>query len=158
MNLNGTLVHQTYSMGVGVEMYKRPGLSSFISRMSKQYELVIFSMGESGTVQEVCEALDPNMQMIQGRFGRENTVMKNGKYVKDLSYINRPVKDIIYIDFSDECIDFHKDNAIILKKFEGQEDDRDLIDLIPFLDRKSLTILYHFRILLTLYLYRFGQA
>jgi len=106
-------------MGVGVEMYKRPGLSSFISRMSKQYELVIFSMGESGTVQEVCEALDPNMQMIQGRFGRENTVMKNGKYVKDLSYINRPVKDIIYIDFSDECIDFHKDNAIILKKFEG---------------------------------------
>ena len=96
--------------------------------------------------------------MIQGRFGRENTVMKNGKYVKDLSYINRPVKDIIYIDFSDECIDFHKDNAIILKKFEGQEDDRDLIDLIPFLDRKSLTITYHFRILLTLYLYRFGQA
>ena len=93
-------------------------------------------MGESGTVQEVCEALDPNMMMIQGRFGRENTVMKNGKYVMDLSYINRPVKDIIYLDFSDETVDFHKDNAIILKKFEGEEGDRDLIDLIPFLDRK----------------------
>ena len=63
--------------------------------------------------------------------------MKNGKYVKDLSYINRPVKDIIYLDFSDETVDFHKDNAIILKEFKGEEDDRDLIDLIPFLDRKS---------------------
>lgn len=62
--------------------------------------------------------------------------MKNGKYVKDLSYINRPVKDIIYLDFSDETVDFHKDNAIILKEFKGEEDDRDLIDLIPFLDRK----------------------
>lgn len=35
MNLNGTLVHQTYKLGVGVELFKRPGLSSFISRMSK---------------------------------------------------------------------------------------------------------------------------
>lgn len=60
LNLNGTLVHQTYKLGVGVEVFKRPGLSSFINRMSKQYEVVIFSMGESGTVNEVCEALDPN--------------------------------------------------------------------------------------------------
>lgn len=35
MNMNGTLVHQTYNLGVGVEMYKRPGLTSFINRMSK---------------------------------------------------------------------------------------------------------------------------
>ena len=35
-----------------------------------------------------------------------------------------------------KLIEFHKDNAIILKEFKGQEDDRDLLDLIPFLDRK----------------------
>jgi import inner membrane translocase subunit TIM50 len=93
-------------------------------------------MGESGTVNEVCEALDPKFEMIQGRFGRENTILKNGKYIKDLSYMNRPAKDIIYVDFSDEFVDFHKENAIILKKFEGEHEDRDLIDLIPFLDRK----------------------
>jgi import inner membrane translocase subunit TIM50 len=62
--------------------------------------------------------------------------LKDGKYVKDLSYINRPIKDIVYVDFSDEYVDFHKDNCIILSKFEGDEGDRDLIDLIPFLDRK----------------------
>lgn len=60
--------------------------------------------------------------------------MKDGKYVKDLSYINRPIKDIVYVDFSDEYVDFHKENCIILSKFEGDEGDRDLIDLIPFLD------------------------
>ena len=46
MNLNGTLVHSTYSMGVGVEIYKRPGLTMFLNRMSRQYELCIFGLGE----------------------------------------------------------------------------------------------------------------
>ena len=80
--------------------------------------------------------------MIQGRFGRENTILKNGKYIKDLSYMNRPAKDIIYVDFSDEFIDFHKENAIILSKFDGDEGDRDLIDLIPFLDRKFKSLVF----------------
>ena len=35
INLNGTLVHQEYKMGVGMEVFKRPGLSSFLSRLSR---------------------------------------------------------------------------------------------------------------------------
>jgi len=72
--------------------------------------------------------------MIIGRFGRESTGLKDGKYVKDLSYLNRPLSEIVYIDFDDEYVAYHKENCIILPKFEGQEDDRELIDLIPFLD------------------------
>ena len=30
LNLNGTLVHQEYKLGVGMEVFKRPGLSTFI--------------------------------------------------------------------------------------------------------------------------------
>lgn len=136
LNLNGTLVHQTYSMGVGVEMYKRPGLSTFLNRMARHYEICIFGMGEQHGIHEVCEALDPQQQMIAGRFGRESTLLKDGKYIKDLSYLNRPIKEIVYVDFDDDTVSFHKDNAIIIPKFEGDRDDRALIDLIPFLERK----------------------
>ena len=59
LNLKGTLVHQTYSLGVGCELYKRPGLSTFIYRMSRQYEVCIFGMSDAGDINEVCEALDP---------------------------------------------------------------------------------------------------
>ena len=114
INLNGTLVHQTYKLGVGIEVFKRPGLSTFLQRMSRQYEVVVFGMGESGGINEICEALDPKMEMIHGRFGRENTVLKDGTYVKDLSYINRPAKDIVYIDYSDESVKYHQDNCILL--------------------------------------------
>lgn len=59
--------------------------------MSKCYEIVIFGMGETGEMQEVVEYLDPKHEMIQGTFGRESTLLQNGKYIKDLSYLNRPI-------------------------------------------------------------------
>ncbi len=83
---------------------------------------------------DVCEALDPTYQMIVGRLGRESTLLKDGKYIKDLSYMNRDLKDIIYIDFDDEKASFHKDNVIILPRWEGDSDDRELYDIMPFLE------------------------
>lgn len=69
-----------------------------------------------------------------GRLGRESTLLKNGKYIKDLSYMNRPLQDIIYIDFSDEKVEFHKENALILPRWEGDPSDRELYDIMPFLE------------------------
>ena len=73
-------------------------------------------------------------------FGREQTLLKDGKYIKDLSYMNRPIREIVYIDFSDEGVQFHKDNAIVIPRFEGDTEDRALMDLVPFLLRKLYLI------------------
>jgi len=32
--------------------------------MSQRYEVCVFGMGESGGINEICEALDPNFNMI----------------------------------------------------------------------------------------------
>jgi TFIIF-interacting CTD phosphatase-like protein len=76
--------------------------------------------------------------MIMARLGRESTLLKNGKYIKDLSYMNRDLKDVIYIDFDDEKADFHKDNVLILPRWEGDPNDRELYDIMPFLESISL--------------------
>ncbi len=102
LNLRGTLIHSEYKFGVGFEIYKRPGLSVFLQRMSRYYEIVIFGDEENGIVNDICEALDPKAMMIMGRLGRESTLFKNGIYVKDLSYLNRDMKDIVYLDFEDK--------------------------------------------------------
>lgn len=73
--------------------------------------------------------------MIVGRLGRESTLLKNGKYIKDLSYLNRDLKNVVYIDFSDENAEFHKDNVILIPRWDGSNfEDRELYDLIPFLE------------------------
>ena len=78
--------------------------------------------------------------MIHGRLGRESTLLKNGQYIKDLSYMNRNLKDIIYIDFSDEKVAMHKDNCLVLPRWEGDKGDRELYDILPFLESKVVYI------------------
>ena len=60
-------------------------------------------------------------------------MLKDGEYIKDLSYINRPIRDIVYVDFEDDLLKYHKTNAIVIPKFEGDVDDQALGDLAPFL-------------------------
>ena len=91
---------------MGFEILKRPGLSVFLAQMAQNYELVLFGDQERNFIEEIAMALDPNLQMFQGILGRECTIVHNGKYVKDFSYLGRPVKDIIYLDFDKEKAPF----------------------------------------------------
>ena len=43
LNLGGTLLYTNYSVGVGFELTKRPGLNYFFSRLSNNFEIVIYS-------------------------------------------------------------------------------------------------------------------
>lgn len=73
--------------------------------------------------------------MIMARLGRESTLLsKEGNYVKDLSYLNRDLKDVVYIDFTDEKTQFHKDNVVIIPAWDGDAQDRELYDIMPFLE------------------------
>jgi TFIIF-interacting CTD phosphatase-like protein len=87
-------------------------------------------------VEEIAAALDPNMSTFNGILGRECTIVRNGRYIKDFSYLGRPIKEVVYIDFTAESAPYHKDNVIILPEFEGDIDDRHLYEIIPFLKRK----------------------
>ena len=57
-------------------------------------------------------------------------------YIKDLSYLGRPIKEVIYLDFTDDTVPYHKDNLIRLSQWEGDSNDRELYDIIPFLESK----------------------
>ena len=134
LGLRGVTVRSEYKLGLGFEFKKRPGLSTFLQRLARSYEIVIFGDEESSLVQEICEALDPEMQMIGGRLGHESTLLKDGKYIKDLSYMNRDIKDIVCIEFNPDKFYFHKDNVLKISEWDGDTLDRELLDLIPFLE------------------------
>ena len=137
LNLRGTLVYSEYKFGEGFEFRKRPGLSAFLKKLSTMYEVVVFGDEEATTVNELCEALDPQYQVFSGRFGHEHTLLKDGKYIKDLSYMNRDVNKIVVIEADDSKVAYHKDNVILLPAWEGDREDRALIDLMPFLEHLS---------------------
>jgi len=127
-------VHSEYKLGQGFEIVKRPGLSVFLQRLSRNYEIVLFGDMDKSFIEEIGLALDPNMMMFGGFLGRESTIVKDGKYIKDFSYLGRPIKDVVYVDFTDEIAPYHKANTVILPEFDGDPDDRALYDIMPFLD------------------------
>ena len=79
--------------------------------------------------------------MISARLGRESTLLKNGLYIKDLSYMNRKISQIVYIDFDADKAKFHPENVIVLPRWEGDPDDRELYDLMPFLESTPLLLI-----------------
>jgi len=67
-------------------------------------------------------------------------VLSGQRYIKDFSYLNRPLNEVIYLDFTDENVPYHKANAILLPEWSGDTNDRALYDIMPFLLCKYLPI------------------
>lgn len=77
--------------------------------------------------------MDPQGQYIHYRLFREATRYKNGKHIKDLSCLNRDLSRVILIDWDSGAASLQPRNALIIKRWQGDESDRELIDLAAFL-------------------------
>ena len=53
---------------------------------------------------------------------------------QDLSYLNRPLSKTIIIDTDKDHVKAQPENAIVLKPWKGERGDRELIELIPYLE------------------------
>lgn len=57
--------------------------------------------------------MDPHVQYISNRVFRDGTRYINGKYVKDLSALNRPLEKVVIIDDNPDCI------SLQVRRFRG---------------------------------------
>ena len=67
---------------------------------------------------------------------RESTRYIDGKHVKDLSNLNRDLNKVIIMDSNPNAYALQPENAIALKPWKGEVDDKGLVALIPFLESK----------------------
>jgi hypothetical protein len=58
--------------------------------------------------------IDPRQQFIAGYFGKECMVYSGGKHKKDLKYLNRNAKNIIFIEFTNDNVKT-PENVILVK-------------------------------------------
>jgi import inner membrane translocase subunit TIM50 len=61
------------------------------------------------------------------------------QFSQDLSYLNRPLDKIILLDTNPDHAAAQPENAIIIPKWTGDPKDRDLVNLIPFLEYLTFT-------------------
>lgn len=115
LDLDETLVHSSFKpfpfkpdicLRIGVDnkehivnVLKRPYAEEFLIRMSKCFELVIFTASVSPYANPLLDKLDHH-KVISHRLFREHCVNVSGLYIKDLKKVGRNLKDTIILDVS----------------------------------------------------------
>ncbi|ODQ77109.1 hypothetical protein BABINDRAFT_173026 [Babjeviella inositovora NRRL Y-12698] len=133
LNLEDLLIHSEWSTKSGWRTAKRPGLDYFLAYLSSYYEIVVFSNHPMAFSERTVAKLDPYHAFISYPLFREHARSKDGKIVKDLSYMNRPLEKLLLIDVNEDATLLQPENSIVLAPWDGQKDDV-LIKMIPFLE------------------------
>ncbi|KAF9580362.1 mitochondrial inner membrane protein required for protein import, partial [Lunasporangiospora selenospora] len=150
INLDYTLIHSAWTKEHGWRIAKRPGVDQFLSKLSQHYELVIFTTQTSSNAERILEKLDPQHQ-VRYLLDRDSTRLVNGKYVKDLSYLNRDLSNVIIMDSNPESHSLQPENAIAMEPWEGDPNDTRLMAMIPILEAMATSDESDVRVLLAKY-------
>ncbi len=117
----------------------RPGAIEFCEKMSKHYEVVIFTASLSKYADPLVKILDKNNSWCSYILFREHCsfMEEQDAYVKDLSRLGRDLKDVIIIDNSPTSYYLQPENALASKSWYDEYDDRELFNFMPLLEQMS---------------------
>ncbi|XP_046402331.1 mitochondrial import inner membrane translocase subunit TIM50-C-like [Ischnura elegans] len=133
LEMTGLLVHPDWTYQTGWRFKKRPAVDFFLSQVAPPlFEVVVYTAELGFTAFPILDALDPN-GCIAYRLVRDATRYVDGHHIKDLDCLNRDLKKVIVVDCNPNSVKLHSRNAIVLPKWQGNDDDRMLVDLAFFL-------------------------
>ncbi len=112
---------------------KRPGIDEFLARMNKLYEVVIYTASLAIYADPLLDIIDPQ-KLASYRLFREHCTFHNNVFVKDLTRMNRDLKDTIIVDNSPAAYVFQPQNAIPILTWINDKSDRKLSELAPVLE------------------------
>ena len=106
---------------------------SFLRKMSRFYEIIVFTASEKDYADAVLNELD-SQGLIRHRLYREHC-LKIGKsmFTKDLRIINRDQSQMLLVDNSAASFLCQPDNAVPILPYLGGED-RELLELEKYLE------------------------
>ena len=134
ISLEDVCVHSTWDREYGWRIAKRPGLDYFLAYLSQYYELVVFTSQHEQTAAPVIQKMDQYPGYIMYPLFRAHTRYKDGKYIKDLNYLNRDLSKVIMLEANPDAWSENPNNTIKMEPWDGDPKDKELISLIPFLE------------------------
>ncbi|KAF2840604.1 hypothetical protein M501DRAFT_930548 [Patellaria atrata CBS 101060] len=133
-------------------VHKRPHCDEFLRKVSRWYNLIIFTASVQEYADPVIDWLELERKYFAGRYYRQHCTFRNGAYIKDLSQVEPDLSKVMILDNSPMSYIFHEDNAIPIEGWISDPTDNDLLNLIPLFE--GLQYLTDVRALLAL---RLGQ-
>lgn len=149
LDLDETLVHSSLEGGSNVafeffvdfnnqkhsvKVRCRPNLTHFMEYVSQLFEVVVFTASQKIYAESLLNILDPNRAYIRHRVYRDSCVVVDGNFLKDLTVLGRDIRRTIIIDNSPQAFGFQLDNGVPIESWFDDENDIELLELLPFLE------------------------
>ena len=153
LDLDETLVHSSFipfdendiilnvdfeSAVYNIYVLVRPGAIEFLKKVSKYFEVIIFTASIAKYALPLLNILDQEKK-IKYRLTREHCTFLNGIYIKELKKLNRNLKDLIIVDNSPLAYAFDNDNGLPIKTWYEDQKDNELEKIFPLLEFLSKT-------------------
>ena len=154
LDLDETLVHccfhppDTFDFCIPIEIegstfdvyiQKRPFVDEFLAEVLRHFYVVIFTASLSQYANPIIDIICPTLPPGQRLF-RESCTFYEGLFVKDLTIFNTPLEKVIIVDNNPCSFLMHPENAIQSETWEGQRDDKELMDYILPILKKCVTV------------------
>jgi len=116
----------------------RPGLQLFLERAKKNYDIVVYTASLAQYANPLLDVLD-YQGFINGRLFREDCILMEDTYVKDLDRLGKDLGSVIIVDVnptqnSPSAYQKHKENAIPISTFLNDRADTELYKLADLLE------------------------
>ncbi|KAK2198075.1 bifunctional FCP1 homology domain/Mitochondrial import inner membrane translocase subunit Tim50/HAD-like superfamily/HAD superfamily [Babesia duncani] len=130
IDLDKVVAKLEYDRKVGWQVKKRPYADQFFKELVNYYELVIWSDDSYPMATDVANRW--GLPVI-GCIHRDQCKPYKGGFIKDLNRLGRNLNRVILLDHDKTACLLHEPNTILIREFDGDESDTELLYLIDML-------------------------
>lgn len=120
-----------------VYLNMRPYVQEFLERMSKVYEIFVYTSAKKEYADEILDLVDPQKKLVRHRLYQEDCFCVQGHYIKDLAVLKRDLAKAVIVGNTPYTFPYQLMNMIPIPSWYGNKADQELQKLIPDLEKLS---------------------